>query len=53
MVILSSIIDNRINSTNLIVECSFKEYLKFASKVMNNNEFQRRRVRTSKPVLLL
>lgn len=53
MRILSAITDKRINSKNLIVECSFEEYLSFASSVINNNEFQRKRVRTSKTVYSL
>lgn len=50
---MSKILDNRINSWNLYVETTFGEYLKFAGKVINNNELQRKRVKTSKTVYSL
>ena len=50
---MSRIYDKRINSTNLYVETTFGEYLEYASKLIDNNELQRRRVRTSKTVYSL
>lgn len=45
--------DYRINCLNLYVETTFGEYLSFARNIINNNEFQRSRVRTSKSVYSL
>lgn len=53
MEILSTIKDKRINSLNLLIECTFEEYLRFAPSVIKNNEFQRKRVKTSKTVYAL
>lgn len=53
MKIMSKIYDQRINSWNLYVESSFGEYLKFAKKIINNNELQRKRVKTSKTIYSL
>lgn len=53
MKILSRYDDKRINSTNLYVETTIGEYLSFACKLIDNNEFQRRRVRSSKTVYSL
>lgn len=53
MKIMSPIYDQRINSWNLYVESSFGEYLKFAKKIIDNNELQRKRVKTSKTVYSL
>ena len=53
MRILSSIKDRRINSTNMLIECTFGEYLRFAPDVIRNNEFQRKRVKTSKTIYAL
>lgn len=53
MRIMSKIYDQRINSWNLYVESSFGEYLKFAKKIINNNELQRKRVKTSKTIYSL
>ena len=53
MQILSTIKDKRINSLNLLVECTVEEYLRFAPSVIKNNEFQRKRVKTSKTVYAL
>ena len=50
---MSSIQDQRINSLNLYVESTFGEYLGFAKKIINNNQLQRKRVRTSKTVYSL
>ena len=53
MKIMSKIYDQRINSWNLYVESSFGEYLKFAKKIIDNNELQRKRVKTSKTIYSL
>lgn len=53
MLIMSKIFDQRINSWNLYVESTFGEYLKFAKKIINNNELQRKRLKTSKTIYLL
>ena len=53
MLIMSKIFDQRINSWNLYVESTFGEYLKFAKKIINNNELQRKRVKTSKTIYSL
>ena len=53
MNIMSKIYDKRINSWNIYVESSYKEYLEFAPKIISNNELQRKRVKTSKTVYSL
>lgn len=53
MKIMSKIYDQRINSWNLYVESTFREYLKFAKKIIENNELQRKRVKTSKTIYSL
>ena len=53
MEIMSIIEDLRINSWNLYVESTFGEYLKFARKIIDNNELQRKRVKTSKTIYSL
>ncbi len=53
MELMSKICDNRINSWNLYVDATFGEYLEFANMIINNNEFQRKRVRTSKSIYSL
>lgn len=53
MKLMSKIYDKRINSWNLYVETTFGEYLSFARNIINNNELQRKRVRTSKSVYSL
>ena len=45
MLIMSKVFDKRINSWNFYVESTFGEYLKFAKKIINNNELQRKRVK--------
>ena len=45
--------DNRINSSNILAEITFGEYLHFANDIIHNNDLQRRRVRTSKTVYSL
>lgn len=53
MKILSKYLDKRINSINIFVETTFGEYLSFARGLIDNNEFQRNRVRSSKTVYSL
>ena len=53
MKIMTKIYDQRINSRNVYVESSFGEYLKFAKKIIHNNELQRKRVKTSKTIYSL
>jgi len=47
---ISSLYDMRINSTNFFVELTILEYLNLAKDILHKNEFQRRRVRSSKTV---
>jgi len=47
MRLLSTLPDGRINAKNLLVEISAREYLAIAKDILANNEFQRRRVRSS------
>ena len=53
MKLMSKICDERINSWNLYIDATFGEYLGFAKEIISNNEFQRKRVRTSKSVYSL
>ena len=53
MKVLSELQDRRIHSTNLLAECTFQEYLSFAKHIKDNNEFQRKRVKTSKTIYSL
>lgn len=53
MKLVSDLHDNRINSRNVLVELSIGEYLHFARDVIKKNEFQRRRVHSSKTVYSL
>lgn len=53
MKIMSKAVDKRINSTNLYVEIPFGEYLSFARDIIDNNDLQRKRVKSSKTVYSL
>lgn len=53
MKVLYQFNDERINCTNLFIVGTFSEYLEFAKRIINNNEFQRKRVKTSKTVYSL
>lgn len=53
MDVKSIIHDERINSNNLFVETTVREYLSFAQSILDNNELQRKRVKTSKTVYSL
>ncbi|OFY89701.1 MAG: hypothetical protein A2266_04045 [Bacteroidetes bacterium RIFOXYA12_FULL_40_10] len=48
MAIKSILKDERINAYNVLIEISISEYLKFARNVIDNNEFQRKKVIKSK-----
>lgn len=49
MIAIKSILkDERINAYNVLIEISIGEYLKFARNVIDNNEFQRKKVIKSK-----
>lgn len=49
MIAIKSILkDERINAYNALIEISISEYLKFARNVIDNNEFQRKKVIKSK-----
>ena len=43
MEVMSRIYDKRINSTNLYVTTTFKEYLSIAGQLIKNNELQRKK----------
>lgn len=53
MMILSSIEDKRIKSTNYLLQTTFSEYLDIANGIIDNNDLQRRRVKTSKTIYSL
>lgn len=45
--IFSKTIDKKIQTSNYLIELTFGEYLEFANKIIENNEYQRKRVRSS------
>lgn len=47
MKLISTLLDGRINAKNLLIEIPAREYLSIAKEILANNEFQRRRVRSS------
>jgi hypothetical protein len=53
MNVVSTLEDGRISSTNFLVEMPISEYLTLARPILNRNEFQRRRVTSSKTVYAL
>ncbi len=53
MNILSRIEDQRINSWNIFVEITIGDYLGFAPDILNNNDMQRKKVKSSKSVYSL
>lgn len=53
MKIASNLFDSRINAHNILVEVSIKEYESLVKDVVKKNEFQRKRVRSSKSVYAL
>lgn len=53
MKILSRAYDKRINSANLYIEILFEEYLSFARDIIENNDLQRKKIKSSKTVYSL
>lgn len=54
MEVYTGLIDNKIMGINVSAEMSYKEYLNFAKKIIDNNEMQRKPVRSEgKPYELL
>lgn len=53
MKIASTLVDGRINATNYLIEVSIGDYMDIARRVVENNEFQRKRVSNSKTVYSL
>lgn len=53
MEIKDKIYDNRIDSLNLLLETTLIEYYRLSQNILNNNEFQRRRVKSSSSVYSL
>lgn len=45
--ILSQTEDRKIQTTNYLIELELNEYLEFAENIISNNEYQRKRVRSS------
>ena len=52
MKLASKIKDGRINATNVLLDMSIKEYLSVARDIIKNNEFQRKRVKSSSTVFI-
>ena len=53
MNILSRIEDQRINSWNIFVEITIGDYLNFAEDILENNDMQRKKIKSSKSVYSL
>jgi hypothetical protein len=53
MIVRDKIFDNRIDSLNLLIEISIEEYYNLSKNILENNEFQRRRVKSSSSVYSL
>ena len=53
MEIKSLLVDHRISAQNALVEITFKEYIHIAKTILKNNEFQRKRVKSSSSVYSL
>ncbi len=49
----NAIVDNRINARNFILEITLKEYFDLSKDILSNNEYQRRRVKSSSSVYSL
>lgn len=47
MRVLNSIVDHRINATNLLIETTLGEYDQLANSILKENPFQRKRVKTA------
>lgn len=53
MKVRDKIFDNRIDSLNLLIETTIEEYFELSKNILDNNEFQRRRVKSSSSVYSL
>ncbi len=53
MIVRDKIFDNRIDSLNLLIETTLEEYYNLSKNILANNEFQRRRVKSSSSVYSL
>jgi hypothetical protein len=53
MQIVSELYDGRINARNYLIEMTAGEYLPIAKKILDSNEFQRRKVKSSNTVYSL
>lgn len=53
MIVRDKIFDNRIDSLNLLIETTLEEYFNLSKNILENNEFQRRRVKSSSSVYSL
>ena len=53
MKIISRIKDERISAINILIEISIRKYLDLIEEEIDKNEFQRKRVRSSKTVYAL
>ncbi|AXT84439.1 hypothetical protein C6I20_04005 [Aeromicrobium sp. A1-2] len=53
MKIISTLRDNRINASNVLIEMGLSEYAELVKANLQNNEFQRKRVSSSKTVYSL
>jgi len=53
MKIISKLYDKKIDSDNYIVEVNYRDYLKLARKILENNEFQRNKVTSSNNIYRL
>ena len=53
MKLLSTIYDDFLKADNVLFESSIEEYLSVARKIINNNKYQRNRVRNSTSIYSL
>ncbi|MEK6983998.1 MAG: hypothetical protein AABX33_05470 [Nanoarchaeota archaeon] len=53
MKVISKFMDNRINARNYLIEIEIKEYLTLAKKILEKNEYQRKRVKSSNTIYSL
>src|SRR5690606_32712622 len=53
MQLINRLYDNRIQAYNLLFEISIKEYLDMSISIIEKNEFQRRRVKSSSTIYSL
>lgn len=53
MLIASTLHDGRINATNYLLEISIGDYIRLARTILDNNEYQRKRVSNSRTVYSL